>query len=199
MTNPVVDVWNFYVLPWLPQHGQRLLQQGRNHKLTTISTAIMIVGLYFAYDKIARPPRHLRHIPRIGFFRYLSAVARGKMVDEIARDITLPAAIKAEGGIYMVGTIIIERPATYYIKALLTFIHTHTHSDLMNMVGLFILRALKLPSACCLKWVKKTLHVYFFHPLIYHDNQISSPKLISSSGWDPLFSASLPLETILYS
>ncbi|CDS14232.1 hypothetical protein LRAMOSA06402 [Lichtheimia ramosa] len=101
MTNPVLDVWHSYVLPWIPKHGQRLLEQGRSHKLASISTAIVIVSLYFAYDKFARPPRYLRHIPRTGFFRYLSAVARGKMVDEIARDITLPIAIKAESGIYM--------------------------------------------------------------------------------------------------
>lgn len=148
MTNPVLDVWHSYVLPWIPKDGQRLLEQGRSHKLASISTAIVIVSLYFAYDRIARPPRYLRHIPRAGFFRYLSAVARGKMVDEIARDITLPIATKAESGIYMVGILMSSSKQSKHWQDVNVY-----DSDSMSMDGLYILLVLKLPNACCSKWV----------------------------------------------
>ncbi|KAF7723460.1 hypothetical protein EC973_002014 [Apophysomyces ossiformis] len=45
-----------------------------NTKRVSIGAAVVLVALYFVYDKISRPPKHLRHIPYINKFSFFSSL-----------------------------------------------------------------------------------------------------------------------------
>ncbi|CDH59811.1 cytochrome p450 [Lichtheimia corymbifera JMRC:FSU:9682] len=87
-----LNIYNTYVFPFLTTHKR----QAR----VSISAAIGLLTLYWAYDKIFRPPRQLRGIPQAPFFGILKALFTSKPIDELAR-ITLPVANKSPSGLYM--------------------------------------------------------------------------------------------------
>lgn len=88
-----LNIYNTYVFPFLTTH--------KRQTRVSISAAIGLLTLYWAYDKIFRPPRQLRGIPQAPFFGILKALFTSKPIDELAR-ITLPVANKSPSGLYMV-------------------------------------------------------------------------------------------------
>ncbi|KAG2222822.1 hypothetical protein INT45_011632 [Circinella minor] len=73
----------------------------KSRKIAT-SIAITLFGLYFAYEKISKPPKQLRHIPQGGFFKYLYNFMTMRPYDEIVEKITGPLGAKTDHGLYIV-------------------------------------------------------------------------------------------------
>ncbi|KAI9314941.1 cytochrome P450 [Dichotomocladium elegans] len=66
----------------------------------SIAAAVALIGLYMVYDKVARPPRNIRHIPSVSFLAYVKEFLQDKSIDEIAQKISLPMLAQSETGIY---------------------------------------------------------------------------------------------------
>ncbi|KAI8143292.1 cytochrome P-450 cyp509A1 [Fennellomyces sp. T-0311] len=97
--NVLVDNWNNHVLPHIPDNARRFAEKNK----VSISASIVLLGIYYlAYEKIAKPPRNLRHLPQVSFLSYIKAIIAKKPHDVIASEITLPVAQQSEQGLYTV-------------------------------------------------------------------------------------------------
>ncbi|KAI9493596.1 cytochrome P450 [Zychaea mexicana] len=76
-----------------------LLSQNRTR---SVAIAVALLGLYLAFEKITKPPKHLRHIPQANFFKYVSSFLTQQPYDETAENITVPISAKTEHGSYIV-------------------------------------------------------------------------------------------------
>lgn len=56
----------------------------------TIGAAVALVLFYSVYDKVAKPPRKLRHIPYVNFFSYFKMMLKGEPFGVISRKLTIP-------------------------------------------------------------------------------------------------------------
>ncbi|KAI9485028.1 cytochrome P450 [Zychaea mexicana] len=89
----ILSVYQSHVLP--------LLSKGSKKNKVSISVAVAVLVLYLAYDKVAKPPRNLRHIPQASFFGYLNAFIKKVPIADVAEKYTLPAALQSEHGLYV--------------------------------------------------------------------------------------------------
>ncbi|CAO3627225.1 unnamed protein product [Cunninghamella echinulata] len=71
---------------------QNNLVNKRSPKSTTISIGLVValVLSYYIYDKLAKPPRNLRHIPYINSFIYLKSLLKGESYNTISSKLGLP-------------------------------------------------------------------------------------------------------------
>ncbi|KAI8145132.1 cytochrome P450, partial [Fennellomyces sp. T-0311] len=81
----------------LPLTSKRL---DRRDKIT-ISAAVALLGLYMLYDKIAKPPRSLRQLPRASPFQNIKALLQNKSSKDISQKLTLPVALQSPDGVYV--------------------------------------------------------------------------------------------------
>lgn len=68
----------------------------------SLATAITLFTLYLGYKKLTTPPSSLAHLPRADFFAVIRALINETPSDQVAKTITLPAANKANHGLYVV-------------------------------------------------------------------------------------------------
>ncbi|CDS05134.1 hypothetical protein LRAMOSA07663 [Lichtheimia ramosa] len=67
----------------------------------SLATAITLFTLYLGYKKLTTPPSSLAHLPRADFFAVIRALINETPSDQVAKTITLPAANKADHGLYV--------------------------------------------------------------------------------------------------
>ena len=87
---------------WLSVSSHETTLKIAANKKASISTTVVFMSLYLFYSKIMLPSPHLRHIPRAGFFEYVSSIFRRRPYDEILKEITGPLAAKTDHGMYTV-------------------------------------------------------------------------------------------------
>lgn len=133
-----LNIYNTYVFPFLTTHKR----QAR----VSISAAIGLLTLYWAYDKIFRPPRQLRGIPQAPFFGILKALFTSKPIDELAR-ITLPVANKSPSGLYMVRRM--------WVVFMIPPAHHLVYSVLIKMDGMCVSLDQSLPRNSFSRQVKR--------------------------------------------
>ncbi|KAI9306770.1 cytochrome P450 [Cunninghamella echinulata] len=67
----------------------------------TIGAAVALVVLYSIYDKVAKPPRKLRHLPYINFFSYYKLLMRGEPYSTISKQLTIPLLNSKQPEVYV--------------------------------------------------------------------------------------------------
>lgn len=72
------------------------------HHPWSLATAIALFTLYIGYKRLTTPPSSLAHLPRADFFAVIRALIKETPADQVAKTITLPAANKANHGLYVV-------------------------------------------------------------------------------------------------
>ena len=87
---------------WLSISSHKIILKVIANKKTSMSTAVVFMSLYLIYSKIMLPPPHLRHIPRAGFFEYVSSLFKKRPYEEILKEITGPLATRTDHGMYTV-------------------------------------------------------------------------------------------------
>ncbi|CDH52107.1 cytochrome p450 [Lichtheimia corymbifera JMRC:FSU:9682] len=70
------------------------------HHPWSLATAIALFTLYIGYKRLTTPPSSLAHLPRADFFAVIRALIKETPADQVAKTITLPAANKANHGLY---------------------------------------------------------------------------------------------------
>ena len=70
--------------------------------MSTTGITLVAATLYLLYDKINKPPRATRHIPYIGFFKFMSAIIRKEPVYNVTKEMTFPLSFTTESGLYSV-------------------------------------------------------------------------------------------------
>lgn len=120
-TELMVKLYADYLLPLLV----RVKRTAINNKARVITAAVALTLLYRVAHKIWRPPKALRQVPYIGFFKYLLArVDRNATAEDLARRFTLPAALQTEEGLYVVCILVDVKRANLFIPLSLS---THAH------------------------------------------------------------------------
>lgn len=97
----IIDNVNAYVVPFFTsEQSQRLFHRHR----VSISAAVTLITTYALYTSITTVPRKLAHIPHLGFFDYIKAMMDRKPIDEVSKELTIPAGNKSDSGLYVVST-----------------------------------------------------------------------------------------------
>lgn len=97
----IVDNVNLYLVPlFRSEQTNRLVHR---HKVS-ISAAITLIAAYALYSSITTVPRRLAHIPHVGFFDYIKALMGCRSIDQVSKELTIPAGNKSESGLYVVST-----------------------------------------------------------------------------------------------
>lgn len=97
----IIDNVNTYVVPFFTsEQSQRLFHR---HRLP-ISAAVTLITTYALYTSITTVPRKLAHIPHLGFFEYIKAMMDRKSINEVSKELTIPAGNKSDSGLYVVST-----------------------------------------------------------------------------------------------
>lgn len=94
----LIQVYQNFVLPRLGS-AQSL---ARRDKTISITAAIVLATFYLAYSKITKPPKNLRGLPTADNILLLKALMTGWSMRDVANKITIPAALKADHGLYVV-------------------------------------------------------------------------------------------------
>ncbi|KAG0165321.1 cytochrome P450-dit2 [Apophysomyces sp. BC1034] len=69
---------------------------------TVIASASALVLVYYAYDRIIRPPRALRNIPHIGYFDFIKSSVQKEPLAHFSKRLIMPILEKNESnGVYM--------------------------------------------------------------------------------------------------
>ncbi|KAI9251384.1 cytochrome P450 [Phascolomyces articulosus] len=84
LNNAKEQFWNL----WLRILNNNLVKSPANRKKTAIPIAVVLASIYFVYRKLILPPPQLHHIPRAGFFQYVTSLFKGRPYDEILKEIT---------------------------------------------------------------------------------------------------------------
>ena len=74
----------------------------KNLSISTSGLALVVTSLYLLYDKINKPPQSTRHIPYIGFFKFMSAIIRKEPIYNVTKEMTFPVSFTTESGLYSV-------------------------------------------------------------------------------------------------
>ncbi|CAO3618725.1 unnamed protein product [Cunninghamella echinulata] len=67
-----------------------LKKKADKNTTVTIGAAVALVVLYSIYDKVAKPPRKLRHLPYVNFFSYYKMLMRGDSFSTISKQLSIP-------------------------------------------------------------------------------------------------------------
>ncbi|KAI8143746.1 cytochrome P450 [Fennellomyces sp. T-0311] len=77
-----------------------LVDFAEKHKVS-ISTSIVLLGLYLGYREMIKPPRHLRHIPHVEFWKFIGNFLAKRPFDEVVNEVIMPVAKNSESGLYI--------------------------------------------------------------------------------------------------
>lgn len=86
VVNSVLDFYQKVILP----------KATRRNKALSLSLVISLYLVYYVREHILKPPKHLRHIPYIGYFDLIKSVLNKKSFADMEYQFTLPS-INAEG------------------------------------------------------------------------------------------------------
>ncbi|KAI8147944.1 cytochrome P450 [Fennellomyces sp. T-0311] len=92
----LIDGWNNNIPQCIPTTIQRLVQK---HK-APISGSIALLVLYYSYKKWTRIPQNLRHIPRVGIWKFIYGRLANNPIDDFYNEYVFPVAKGLEHGLY---------------------------------------------------------------------------------------------------
>lgn len=97
----LVTYYDSYLVPFAVRAEKMI----RKHKAASISIAVALAAAYFITEKVIKPPKALRQLPRPNFITFLRDSLSTATLHEIAHKYTLPAAAQNEHGLYAVRTL----------------------------------------------------------------------------------------------
>lgn len=104
----VTELYEKHILPRLNT------KEGR---VTAISSAVAVTVLYLAYDRLIKPPRALRHIPRVSYYKFVEAAVKRIPFPIYTKENVIPLLEQSESGVYLVWDYAFSRE---YVDLLLT-------------------------------------------------------------------------------
>lgn len=91
--NPIIKFYN----------NQNVPQLVKNNKMIAISTAVTLSIIYLFREKVMKPPKHLRHIPYIGYFSVFKSLISGESFWDRTYKVVIPQIeAKESNGLYLV-------------------------------------------------------------------------------------------------
>ncbi|KAI7853147.1 cytochrome P450 [Circinella umbellata] len=85
---------------WLSVSSNKTIIATAANKKISLPAALAFMSLYLIYNKFILPPPQIRHLPRAGFFEFVSSISKKRPYDEILKEITGPLAAKTDHGMY---------------------------------------------------------------------------------------------------
>ena len=61
---------------WLSVSNNKTITTAAANKKISLSAALAFMSLYLIYNKFILPPPQIRHLPRAGFFEFVSSISK---------------------------------------------------------------------------------------------------------------------------
>ncbi|KAI8150362.1 cytochrome P450 [Fennellomyces sp. T-0311] len=96
LKGPINDAFETYIVPLT----SKVIHLDRRNRIS-ISAAVALLGVYLLCNKVFRPPKSLRHLPRARFFGLNKRLIQGKSNVDIAHQVTLSVGSQSPYGLYL--------------------------------------------------------------------------------------------------